>query len=346
MTLLLIITTTELVSWSWFGRCSKFIFPSYRRCNNVPTWVDLYHVRIEWIQSSHGRSTHFFYFNRVKTYLVIILTLRYHIHRSIFRGCDSCRYRRQVQCIVSYSSFYWNGSKIRCQDCWIRQVSLLATNIDHATDFSSFYRDILEALHKVGFKTNLGIHDSGFGLLALTKGGGYYLGLLSLYLALEYFRFINLIDTGTSKLIADGKIKLKTDSVIKSFTESSIVFENGTELAADVVIFATGWVPQSIITYSIPGLLIIQLIVLGIYAIKLRGSVVMSWSIDVGLSGVWIVRARLLAYGVTLVFLTCGIWWVSFSPFFSHIWFQRWFLNFVYRQPGTLSIPFNSRRTS
>ena len=48
------------------------------------------------------------------------------------------------------------------------------------------------------------------------------------------------LDTGTSKLIADGKIKLKTDSVIKSFTESSIVFENDTELAADVVIFATG----------------------------------------------------------------------------------------------------------
>ena len=55
-------------------------------------------------------------------------------------------------------------------------------------------------------------------------------------------RFISPIDTGASKLIAEGKIKLKTDSVIKSFTESSIVFENGTELAADVVVFATGWV--------------------------------------------------------------------------------------------------------
>ena len=48
------------------------------------------------------------------------------------------------------------------------------------------------------------------------------------------------VDTGTSKLIADGKIKLKTDSVIKSFAERSIMFENGTELEADVVVFATG----------------------------------------------------------------------------------------------------------
>jgi NADH dehydrogenase FAD-containing subunit len=53
---------------------------------------------------------------------------------------------------------------------------------------------------------------------------------------------ILFLDTGASKLIADGKIKLKTDSIIKSFTETSIVFENGTELAADVVVFATGWV--------------------------------------------------------------------------------------------------------
>ena len=60
------------------------------------------------------------------------------------------------------------------------------------------------------------------------------------------------VDTGTSKLIADGKIKLKSDSVIKSFTERSIVFENGTELAADVVVFATGCVYFTSKSYKIP----------------------------------------------------------------------------------------------
>ncbi|KAJ3492576.1 hypothetical protein NLJ89_g11205 [Agrocybe chaxingu] len=34
-------------------------------------------------------------------------------------------------------------------------------------------KDLLESLHKVNFRTNLGIHDSGFTLLAWTKGGGY-----------------------------------------------------------------------------------------------------------------------------------------------------------------------------
>jgi hypothetical protein len=45
---------------------------------------------------------------------------------------------------------------------------------------------------------------------------------------------------GGSQLIADGKIKLKSDSQIESFTKSGIKFDNGSELPADVIIFATG----------------------------------------------------------------------------------------------------------
>ena len=47
-------------------------------------------------------------------------------------------------------------------------------------------------------------------------------------------------DIGASKLIAEGKIGLKNDSLISHFTESAVVFEDGSELPADVVIFATG----------------------------------------------------------------------------------------------------------
>ena len=41
-------------------------------------------------------------------------------------------------------------------------------------------------------------------------------------------------------MIIDGKIKLKNDSQIKAFTESGLLFENGSELPADVVVFGTG----------------------------------------------------------------------------------------------------------
>ena len=49
------------------------------------------------------------------------------------------------------------------------------------------------------------------------------------------------IDVGASQLIIDGKIKLKSGSYITGFTEDSILFEDGTRIPADVVIFATGW---------------------------------------------------------------------------------------------------------
>lgn len=48
------------------------------------------------------------------------------------------------------------------------------------------------------------------------------------------------VDTGGSQLIAEGKIKLKNDALIESFTETGIKFDNDSELAADVVVFATG----------------------------------------------------------------------------------------------------------
>ena len=57
-------------------------------------------------------------------------------------------------------------------------------------------------------------------------------------------------DVGASQLIIDGKIGLKNDSQISHFVKDGIVFENGSKLPADVVIFATGYVSMS--SYSSP----------------------------------------------------------------------------------------------
>jgi NADH dehydrogenase FAD-containing subunit len=48
------------------------------------------------------------------------------------------------------------------------------------------------------------------------------------------------IDTGASKLIAEGKIKLKSGTLIQEITENGLKFEDGSEVSADVIIFATG----------------------------------------------------------------------------------------------------------
>jgi hypothetical protein len=49
------------------------------------------------------------------------------------------------------------------------------------------------------------------------------------------------LDVGVSQKISQGLIKVKSDSALKGFTETGLVFEDGTSLDADVVVFATGF---------------------------------------------------------------------------------------------------------
>jgi hypothetical protein len=90
----------------------------------------------------------------------------------------------------------------------------------------------------------MGEDDSGFLLMAYKKAGGYYLGLhiYPTYSTAEpwLIEIVSETDVGASQLIIDGKIKLKNDSHIERFTKTGIKFQNGSELQADVVLFATG----------------------------------------------------------------------------------------------------------
>ncbi|GBE78965.1 FAD/NAD-binding domain-containing protein [Sparassis crispa] len=84
-------------------------------------------------------------------------------------------------------------------------------------------KDILEGLKRVGFATNLGPDNAGMLVLLYSRGGGYY------------------VETGAAQDIIDGKIKLKSGGSLESFTETGLRFSDGSQLAADVVIFATGF---------------------------------------------------------------------------------------------------------
>lgn len=41
-------------------------------------------------------------------------------------------------------------------------------------------------------------------------------------------------------MIIDGKIKIKNDAQISEFTENGLLFDNGSEFDADVIVYATG----------------------------------------------------------------------------------------------------------
>ena len=47
-------------------------------------------------------------------------------------------------------------------------------------------------------------------------------------------------DVGACQMIIDGKIKLKQGTEIERFTEKGLKFADGSELNADIVLFATG----------------------------------------------------------------------------------------------------------
>lgn len=86
-------------------------------------------------------------------------------------------------------------------------------------DDAAFY----EGLRKRGFMLNFGPDDGGLFALYLFRASGYY------------------IDIGASQLVIDGKIKLASGSQVKELTEDSVVLEDGRELPADLVIYATGY---------------------------------------------------------------------------------------------------------
>ncbi|KAL4247718.1 hypothetical protein ABKN59_008249 [Abortiporus biennis] len=84
-------------------------------------------------------------------------------------------------------------------------------------------KELLNGLAKRGFQLDRGVEDAGLFYSALQRIGGYYL------------------DVGASQLIIDGKIKLKSGSQIERFTKTGLKFQDGSELEADVVLYATGF---------------------------------------------------------------------------------------------------------
>lgn len=79
-----------------------------------------------------------------------------------------------------------------------------------------------EGLEKAGFKLDFGDDDSGLFMKYLRRGSGYY------------------IDVGASQLIIDGKIKLAHGQVAE-ITETGVLLDDGTELPADLIVYATGY---------------------------------------------------------------------------------------------------------
>ncbi|KPV49565.1 FAD-dependent oxidoreductase, partial [Kouleothrix aurantiaca] len=83
--------------------------------------------------------------------------------------------------------------------------------------------EFYEQLKNAGFMLDWGDDGSGLFMKYLRRGSGYY------------------IDVGASQLIIDGKIKLKSGVAVQEIKEHSVVFSDGSELPADLIVYATGY---------------------------------------------------------------------------------------------------------
>ena len=83
-------------------------------------------------------------------------------------------------------------------------------------------KDFYAALERAGFWHDWGDDGSGLFMKYLRRGSGYY------------------IDVGAADLVASGEVKL-VHGQVDHLSETGVVLDDGTELEADLVVYATGY---------------------------------------------------------------------------------------------------------
>jgi putative flavoprotein involved in K+ transport len=85
---------------------------------------------------------------------------------------------------------------------------------------------LLDGLARAGFKLDFGEDNTGWQFKYLTRGGGYY------------------FNVGCSDLIVKGEIALKQFADIETFIAEGAVMKDGSTIAADLIVLATGYKRQ------------------------------------------------------------------------------------------------------
>jgi putative flavoprotein involved in K+ transport len=83
--------------------------------------------------------------------------------------------------------------------------------------------DFYAKLEQAGFLHDFGEDGSGLFMKYLRRGSGYY------------------IDVGASELVANGSIKLRSGVSVMQIRPHSVVLDDGSELQADLIVYATGY---------------------------------------------------------------------------------------------------------
>jgi putative flavoprotein involved in K+ transport len=96
-------------------------------------------------------------------------------------------------------------------------------------------RPLLDGLARVGFRLDFGEDETGWQFKYLTRGGGY------------------CFNVGCSDLIVECKIGLVQYSEIEAFTAMGAALKDGDQIAADLIVLATGYKGQEVLVEKLFG---------------------------------------------------------------------------------------------
>ena len=159
-------------------------------------------------------------------------------------GAEVAMIQRSPTYIVSLAeaqkvyAIYTEG--LPTDDCDVLATSfpypVLKTSYQMSTaEMTANDRPLLDRLAARGFRMDQGEDGTGFQMMYLRRGGGYY------------------FNVGCSDLIAEGKIGLIQYADIERFVPGGVAMKDGTVVAADLVVTATGYKNQQDVARALLG---------------------------------------------------------------------------------------------
>jgi cation diffusion facilitator CzcD-associated flavoprotein CzcO len=150
-------------------------------------------------------------------------------------GADVSLIQRSMTYVVSLTEaqkvYAIYGEGIPFEDC-----DLLATSVPYPVLLRTYQlstvemrrndQELLDKLAERGFRLHYGEDESGFQMMYLRRGGGYY------------------FNVGCSNLIVDGKVGLLHYHDLDRFTPEGARMKDGSTVAADLLVLATGYKSQ------------------------------------------------------------------------------------------------------
>ena len=99
-------------------------------------------------------------------------------------------------------------------------------HVDFTRRSAELDKELLDGLKQIGFKLDFGDDGTGWQFKYLTRGGGYY------------------FNVGCSDMLVEGKIRLAQFADLDCFVADGARLKCGDLLPADLVVLATGYMPQ------------------------------------------------------------------------------------------------------